>query len=44
MRSGEVKVMTVEQIKAEVQRLSGDYPKARLPLPRLLSKRPVFRG
>ncbi len=44
MRSGEVKVMTADQLKAEVARLSEGYPTARLPLPRMLSKRPVFRG
>jgi threonyl-tRNA synthetase len=44
MRSGEQKTMTVDELKSEIVRLSGDYPKARLPLPRLLSKRPAFRG
>jgi len=44
MRSGEVKVMTAEQLKAEVETLSKGYPTARLPLPRMVSKRPVFRG
>jgi len=44
LRSGEVKVMTLDQFKAEIERLSKGYPTARLPLPRMLSKRPVFRG
>jgi len=44
LRSGEVKNMTLPQLKAEVARLSEGYPKAKLPLPVLLSKRPVFRG
>jgi threonyl-tRNA synthetase len=44
MRSGEVKVMTAEQLKAEIDGLSKGYPTARLPLPRMVSKRPVFRG
>jgi threonyl-tRNA synthetase len=44
LRSGEMKVMTREQLAAEVESLSAGYPKAALPLPILLSKRPVFRG
>lgn len=44
LRSGEQVPMTIEQLRAEVKRLSEGYPKARLPLPVLLSKRPVFRG
>lgn len=44
IRSGDQKMMTLEQLKAEVARLSKGYPRARLPLPRYLSKRPVFRG
>lgn len=44
LRSGEQIPMTLEQLRAEVRRLSEGYPKARLPLPALLSKRPVFRG
>jgi threonyl-tRNA synthetase len=44
VRSGDQKMMTLEQLKAEVARLSKDYPRARLPLPRYLSKRPAFRG
>lgn len=44
MRSGEQKMMTLEQLRAEVARLSKGYPAARLPLPRHLSKRPAFRG
>lgn len=44
LRSGEQKMMTIEQLKAEVAGLTKGYPKAHLPLPRLLSKRPAFRG
>ncbi|MBU0623937.1 MAG: hypothetical protein KJ672_03730 [Candidatus Thermoplasmatota archaeon] len=44
IRSGDQKMMTLEQLKAEVAKLSKGYPRARLPLPRYLSKRPVFRG
>ncbi len=44
LRSGEQKSMTLEQLKAEIERLSKGYPKARLPLQTHLSKRPVFRG
>jgi threonyl-tRNA synthetase len=44
LRSGEVKNMTLDELKAEVARLSKGYPLGRLPLPRHLSKRPTFRG
>jgi len=44
LRSGEQKMMTMDELKAEIGRLSKGYPKARLPLPVLLSKRPTFRG
>jgi threonyl-tRNA synthetase len=44
VRSGEQKMMTTGQLKAEVEDLSKGYPKSRLPLPVHLSKRPVFRG
>ncbi len=44
MRSGEQKTITIDQLKAEIEKLSETYPKARLPLPMHLSKRPVFRG
>ena len=44
LRSGEMKVMTKERLMEEVGKLSEGYPKAGLPLPMLLSKRPVFRG
>jgi threonyl-tRNA synthetase len=44
LRSGEQKMMTVEQLKAEIEELSKGYPKSKLPLPMHLSKRPVFRG
>ncbi len=45
MRSGEVKVMTVEQLKAEIERLSKALSDGETPAPAgMLSKRPVFRG
>lgn len=44
MRSGEVINMTLEKLKKETANLSKGYPNARLPLPRRLSRRPVFRG
>ncbi|UCE80818.1 MAG: hypothetical protein JSV94_06685, partial [Methanobacteriota archaeon] len=44
LRSGEMKIMTLEQLVEETDRLSSGYPRASLPLPMLLSKRPVFRG
>lgn len=44
LRSGEQKPMTIDQLRTETERLSKGYPEAKLPLPRLLSKRPVFRG
>jgi len=44
LRSGEQRTMTVDELKAEIGKLSAGYPKARLPLPKLLSRRPVFRG
>jgi threonyl-tRNA synthetase len=44
LRSGEQRPMTIEQLKSEISELSKGYPRARLPLPVLLSKRPVFRG
>ncbi len=44
MRSGEVKDMAKAEMRDEMERLAKGYPEARLPLPRMLSKRPVFRG
>ncbi len=44
LRSGEVKPMTLEQLKTEIARLSEGYPRAPLPLPRMLTRRPAFRG
>jgi threonyl-tRNA synthetase len=44
MRDGEQKLMTIDELRHEVERLTMGHPKARLPLPRLLSKRPTFRG
>ena len=44
LRTGEVKVMNLEELKAAIDKLSTGYPKGRLPLPRLISMRPAFRG
>jgi threonyl-tRNA synthetase len=44
LRTGEMKDMTKEQLVDEIRKLSEGYPSARLPLPVMLSKRPVFRG
>ena len=44
LRSGEQKVMTLPELKTEIERLAKGYPSARLPLPMHLSKRPTFRG
>ena len=44
LRTGEQRNMTLQDLKADIDRLSEGYPKARLPLPTKLSKRPTFRG
>jgi threonyl-tRNA synthetase len=44
LRSGDVKQMTRAEMAQEIDRLGKDYPGAALPLPRMLSKRPAFRG
>ncbi|UCE92218.1 MAG: threonine--tRNA ligase [Methanobacteriota archaeon] len=44
LRSGEMKAMTLDQLRGETEQLLEGYPRAPLPLPRLLSKRPIFRG
>jgi threonyl-tRNA synthetase len=44
LRTGEVTVMNLEELKAAIDKLSAGYPKGRLPLPRLVSMRPAFRG
>ena len=44
LRSGEVKVMNLADLKKMIAEMSTGYPKGRLPLPRLLSTRPSFRG
>ena len=44
LRSGEQKMMSIEELKTEIGKLTKDYPKAKLPLPLMLSKRPAFRG
>jgi threonyl-tRNA synthetase len=44
LRSGEQRPMTIEQLKSDISELSKGYPRAGLPLPMLLSRRPVFRG
>ena len=44
LRTGEQRNMTLQDLKADIDKLSEGYPKARLPLPTKLSKRPTFRG
>jgi len=44
LRTGEQRSMTLDQLKVEIEELSKGYPRAGLPLPKYLSKRPVFRG
>ena len=44
LRTGEVKTMSLEQLKEDIEKLSAGFPRARIPLPRDLSKRPIFRG
>jgi len=44
LRSGEQVPMSLAQLKDEIRRLSEGYPRAKLPLPVRLSKRPIFRG
>ncbi|MEW6069028.1 MAG: threonine--tRNA ligase [Candidatus Thermoplasmatota archaeon] len=44
LRSGEIKEYTLEELKAEIEKKLEGYPYEELPLPRLLSKRVVFRG
>ena len=44
MRSGEVVNFTLDELRKEVAKLTAGYPQARLPLPRHITKRPVFRG
>lgn len=43
-RMGEVKELTEAQLRDEIKKLQGDYPYDYLPLPVLLSRRPIFRG
>ncbi len=43
-RSGEQEELSVDALKNILVELQADYPRAPLPLPRLLSKRPIFRG
>jgi len=44
LRSGEQMMMSLDQLKSEVKKQREGYPSAKLPLPMMLSKRPVFRG
>ncbi|MEE9152236.1 MAG: His/Gly/Thr/Pro-type tRNA ligase C-terminal domain-containing protein, partial [Thermoplasmata archaeon] len=44
LRSGEIKEYTVGELKKEVKHRLSSYPLEGLTLPRLLSKRPIFRG
>ena len=43
-RTGEVKEFTVDELRAEIAKLQGDYPYDNLPLPVMMSKRIIFRG
>ena len=43
-RSGDLKEMTLDELKKEISERRKGYPFEKLPLPRLMSKRPVFRG
>ncbi|MBM4247947.1 MAG: threonine--tRNA ligase [Euryarchaeota archaeon] len=43
-RTGEVREFTVDELRAEIARLQGEYPYDNLPLPVLMSRRPIFRG
>lgn len=43
-RSGKQSEMTMEQLKEELIKLNKGFPFEKLPLPRMISKRPVFRG
>jgi hypothetical protein len=36
--------MSRKELGAEMEELAEGYPKARIPLPKMMSKRPVFRG
>lgn len=44
LRSGEIKGCTVEELERDIKHRLSSYPFEGLTLPRLLSKRPVFRG
>jgi len=44
MQNGTQKNYTFEELIAEIRTRIGEHPTEPLPLPRLLSKRPVFRG
>jgi threonyl-tRNA synthetase len=43
-RSGDLKEMAIDELKKEISERRKGYPFEKLPLPRLMSKRPVFRG
>ena len=43
-RDGSQTQMSLSELKEEIAKLTEGYPKARLPLPRMLSRRPAFRG
>jgi threonyl-tRNA synthetase len=44
LRNGELVEYTPEQLKNEIQQRLSKFPFEELILPRLLSKRPIFRG
>lgn len=43
-RKGKIKEYTVEELKKDIKQKLNSYPFEALTLPRLLSKRPIFRG
>jgi threonyl-tRNA synthetase len=43
-RRGNIKEYTVEELKEDIKQKLNSYPFEALTLPRLLSKRPIFRG
>lgn len=43
-RDGSIKNMNEDELKAHIRKKMGDFPYRELPLPILMSKRPIFRG
>jgi len=44
MRDGHIEEMSVEELRERIRKETEGYPYEPLPLPRMLSKRIVFRG